>query len=86
MKFFDFEMRPTVGNADKWELVKWDESGASCFTIAFLEYNWSEQDFEFTSVGTRFIRNSAPGLLEWLKAWCDYTNTTLKLIEQYGGD
>lgn len=84
MRYKDFEIRPYGGGVikNKWEVVKWDTSKwydtpsnesvkSHCFTIAFLIYNDGEDDFEFKSVGTRYLEHADSKLNEIILKWCE---------------
>lgn len=54
---------------ERYEVVKWNETHKSCFTIAFLRTD-KDGDFELISVGMRLA--DYPEVLPWLKAFTDY--------------
>lgn len=55
----------------RYEVNKYCKDGTSCFTIAFLEYERKEDDFELRSVGMRFVEHSHPTLNAFLKKWTE---------------
>lgn len=55
----------------RYEVNKYCKDGTSCFTIAWLEYEKKESDFELASVGMRFVEHSHPTLNKFLKAWTE---------------
>lgn len=70
-KFNQFEIRP-LGNS--FELIKWNENNSfnnTCFTIAWIRWDEKSGDFDFESVGTRYLKHREEGLEKWILAWCE---------------
>lgn len=78
MRFNNFEIKKIDNN--RYELVKWD--GDSCFTIAFIAYNDKENDWDFESVGMRFIEYYESGLCDYIKHYMALIDT----IKRYTAD
>lgn len=85
MRFKQFEIRKStfIGNPPtedyhkyNFDIVKWLDDDSHCFSIGMLKWNKKEFDFDFESVGTRFLECREDGLEEWLLKWCE-----LKAIE-----
>lgn len=75
MRFKQFEIRkPTLLGREpseeyykyNFDLVKWSKSNESCFSIASIVWNQKEYEFDFRSVGTRYLQEREDGLEEWL--------------------
>ncbi len=88
-KFKSFEIRRPVFIESKmpdeeyfkynFDLVKNSENGS--FSIGHFTYNVKEGEFDFRSIGTRYLKYREDGLEEWLLLWCE-----LKKIEIEYGD
>lgn len=78
LRFNDFEIRKLDDN--RYELVKWN--GDSNFTIAFITHNDKENDWEFESVGMRFIEYYEGGLCDYIKHYIALIDT----IKRYTAD
>ena len=77
-KFLNYEIRECLAineNQDlsrmpyKYELVIWAKPD-NCFAIAHLIYDIKEGEFEFKSVGLRYLDYETDDLSSWLLTWC----------------
>lgn len=71
----------------EFDLVKWEnhepikaidgrtgekkEFARSCYSIGKLTWDNKDQNFEFQSVGLRYLENRIDGLEEWILEFCD---------------
>ena len=81
MKFKQFEIKKPIMLIEpededyykyNFDIVKLDD-GLVIGTLEWIKY---EHDFNFKSVGTRYLEYREDGLEEWLLKWCE-----LKIIE-----
>lgn len=78
MRFNNFEIIKL--NDNRYELVKWN--GNSNFTIAFITYDDKENDWNFESVGMRFIEYYEGGLCDYIKHYM----ALIDVIKRYSTD
>lgn len=78
MRFNDFEIKKI--NNNRYELVK--RNGDSNFTIAFITYDDKENDWNFESVGMRFIEYYEGGLCDYIKHYM----ALIDVIKRYSTD
>ena len=70
MKYKNFEIRPVPESQDKnrFELVNWYKE-ASCYGLAFIEYNAKTEYWNINSVGMRLIEDWEDGLDKYILSW-----------------
>ena len=77
-KFLNYEIRECLAINEeqdlshmpyKYELVIWAKPD-NCFAIAHLTYDVKEGEFEFNSVGLRYLDYETDDLSSWLLTWC----------------
>lgn len=77
-KFLNYEIRECLAINEeqdlshmpyKYELVIWAKPD-NCFAIAHLTYDTKEGEFEFKSVGLRYLDYETDDLSSWLLTWC----------------
>lgn len=77
-KFLNYEIRECLAINEeqdlshtpyKYELVIWAKPD-TCFVIAHLTYDIREGEFEFKSVGLRYLDYETDDLSSWLLTWC----------------
>lgn len=72
MKYKNFEIRPVPESQDKnrFELVNWYKE-ASCYVLAFIEYNPKTDCWKINSVGMRLIKDWEDGLDKYILSWIE---------------
>lgn len=70
MKYKNFEIRPVPESKEenKFELVNWYKE-ASCYVLAFIEYNPKTDYWNINSVGMRLIEDWEEGLDRYILSW-----------------
>lgn len=82
-----FEIRPIItykngenykSNVD-FEVVKWEPTGTSCYTIAYLRWNSHEPCYELESCGMRLLDDYEEGLNIFIKSFVEWRETLYRL-------
>lgn len=76
MRFKSFEIRkPTyIGRKppdDEYDIVRWADDNSYCWSIARLKWNPKEPQWEFESVGTRYLEDRESGLEEFILKYAE---------------
>lgn len=59
------------------------EQSRFCYTVAFIRFDKKQWDWDFDSVGTRYIDNYVPGMTEWVKEWIEeFKNSKFPELEE----
>lgn len=69
--YIDGHFEPFIFDLVKWVGGDMFITPKYCFSIAQLKWNPSEEDFNFKSIGIRYLLNHIDGLEEWILDFCD---------------
>jgi len=77
--FEGFQIRDVLNlNGDKidpyvFDVVKWEKDNSVCYSVAHLEYDKKEVDFELKSIGLKWLESHPSKAVEnWVILWCRY--------------
>ena len=65
----------------RYEIVKYNDERTH-FVIAYLSWNKKEHDFDFESVGTRYLQYGNDKLSEYLLKWCELEKYRIECREE----